>query len=95
MPSLLASCPSENILSPPVLQPKTSHPDEKLLATVCINGTFIAVLEAPSCSACNNCPFALSDPMPHTRPVCCIPDYLACRPHIRFRIAELKKGVSA
>lgn len=66
---------------------------EKRLAVISIGDTFIEVLEAPSGSACNNCPFAMHDSMPHSPPVCCIPDYLACRPHLRFRIAELKRGV--
>jgi|GEM_PF-4940385 len=78
---------------PPVRQrPKESQPSEKRLAVISIGDTFIEVLEAPSGSACNNCPFAMHDSMPHSPPVCCIPDYLACRPHLRFRIAELKRG---
>lgn len=63
------------------------------LASVCINGTFLEVLEAAEGSSCNGCPFALDSGMPHAQPVCCIPDYLACRAHIRFRIVETAKGV--
>ncbi len=79
---------------PPVLRrPQASQDASKRLAVVVIGDTFIEILEAPSGSACNNCPFAMHDPMPHNPPVCCIPDYLACRPHLRFRIAETAKGV--
>lgn len=79
---------------PPVSQrPRYCKAAPKRLAVVTINDTFLEVLEAPSGSACNNCPFAMHDSMPHSPPVCCIPDYLACRPHLRFRIAELKRGV--
>lgn len=70
-----------------------SETDEKPIASICINSTFILVSETPSGSACNNCAFSETIKLGE-RPLCSIPDYLACRPHIRFRIIEPKKSNS-
>lgn len=77
---------------PPVRRLKAANSSETLLATVNINGTAIDIIETPGGAACNNCPFAMPDPMPHGPPLCCIPDYLACRNHLKFSIVENTKG---